>query len=1111
MAYAYTIYSAGSSQTDYTISFPYIKEAHVKVYVNYVDTSFTFHNATTARLASAPASGTRVEVRRVTPPAAVLVDYADGSTLTASDLDTSNLQHLYIAQELDDTLKQGISISSSTGLPTLGSQKLTNVADPTAAQDAATKNYVDTTTQPVDAELTELATMSSGTASSLADLTNTEVQILDGATVTTDELNKLDGVTATTAEINYVDGVTSNVQTQLNAKQPLDAELTELATMASDTASSLADLTAAEVQALDGVTASTAELNLLDGVTATTDELNIVDGVTATAGEINILDGVTATTAELNIMDGVTATTAELNTLDGVASTLTATELNFVDGVTSALQAQLDGKQPLDADLTSLSSCQSGAATNIALLTSGEVAILDGATVSTAELNTLSGLLSSTAELNKLDGVTSTTANLNVVSGMTKATSLTSNSDTELPTSKAVADHVTSVVNALGGFVAVNGPTNFPATQPDQDVVVSIKDVGSGFTTSSNEITITNGAGSGKNVKITDFPSEYAAATLADDTGLQVTSNKSASDFSSSPQVHRYKYHKQLAKESDVKQLSDDINAFNERYRTATGSNPSSNNHAGDLFFSQDTDKMYVRNAANSAWDEVVSVGEFFINTLSSLGNTTDNPPGGSASFNGQARKFTLSNPPSVAQQLIVSINGVIQKPNSGIGFPSEGFSLNGSALQLAAAPATGAPFFIITIGSTVNIGTPSAGTVDLAKLSTSNTGSTGQYLKKDGSTQGIGWADVTMVGGANTVQFNDNVKATFGTGNDLEIYHTGSIGVINNGANSTAGHLVIRGDDIYLQGSNTNEELAHFVENGACELYYDNSKKFETTSTGVNIPANNLTIDANNGEKISLKGTANPYIRFYESSDPKAYIQWNSAGYLDFQNEETSKTFRLGGSGVEVLDDVKFTAGSSQDFQLYHDGTHSYIKNTHTSGYTHLQVNNGDAGIKIIPSGAVELYHNDVKKFETIADGVKVSGQYQINRNAFIGTVATGQTTINIGSSGGAQIGFFQESTNNDSIRFYTHKSGVSHAERARITEDGHLIPGANNTYDLGSASAGWRNIYTNDLNLSNEGSNNDVDGSWGSFTIQEGEDDLFLINRRNGKKYKFNLTEVS
>ena len=143
MAYAFNIYSAGSSQTDYTIAFPYIKEEHVKVYVNFVDTSFTFHNATTARLASAPASGTRVEVRRVTPPTAVLVDYADGSTLTASDLDTSNLQHLYLAQEEKDNNEKGLSISPTTGLPTLNSQRLTNVADPTAAQDAVTKAYLE--------------------------------------------------------------------------------------------------------------------------------------------------------------------------------------------------------------------------------------------------------------------------------------------------------------------------------------------------------------------------------------------------------------------------------------------------------------------------------------------------------------------------------------------------------------------------------------------------------------------------------------------------------------------------------------------------------------------------------------------------------------------------------------------------------------------------------------------------------------------------------------------------------------------------------------------------------------------------------------------------------
>ena len=81
---------------------------------------------------------------------------------------------------------------------------------------------------------------------------------------------------------------------------------------------------------------------------------------------------------------------------------------------------------------------------------------------------------------------------------------------------------------------------------------------------------------------------------------------------------------------------------------------------------------------------------------------------------------------------------------------------------------------------------------------------------------------------------------------------------------------------------------------------------------------------------------------------------------------------------------------------------------------------------------------------------------------------------------------------------------------DRARFDGNGHFRPATNNTYDCGTSSNRWRNVYTNDLNLSNEGGANDVDGTWGNFTIQEGEDDLFLINKRNGKKYKFNLTEV-
>lgn len=74
------------------------------------------------------------------------------------------------------------------------------------------------------------------------------------------------------------------------------------------------------------------------------------------------------------------------------------------------------------------------------------------------------------------------------------------------------------------------------------------------------------------------------------------------------------------------------------------------------------------------------------------------------------------------------------------------------------------------------------------------------------------------------------------------------------------------------------------------------------------------------------------------------------------------------------------------------------------------------------------------------------------------------------------------------------------------------HVLPEANNTYDLGSTSKVWRNIYTSDLNMSNEylDKGNEVDGTKGSWSIQEGEEDLFLLNRKNGKKYKFNLTEM-
>ena len=84
-----------------------------------------------------------------------------------------------------------------------------------------------------------------------------------------------------------------------------------------------------------------------------------------------------------------------------------------------------------------------------------------------------------------------------------------------------------------------------------------------------------------------------------------------------------------------------------------------------------------------------------------------------------------------------------------------------------------------------------------------------------------------------------------------------------------------------------------------------------------------------------------------------------------------------------------------------------------------------------------------------------------------------------------------------------------INHSD---ITAYEHFLPSSDNTYDLGTATKRWRNIYTGDLHLSNESQKkgNDVDGTKGNWTVQEGEENLYLINNKTGKKYKFALEEI-
>jgi hypothetical protein len=359
------------------------------------------------------------------------------------------------------------------------------------------------------------------------------------------------------------------------------------------------------------------------------------------------------------------------------------------------------------------------------------------------ELRTLASMPTASASiLASSTALTATTTEINQLDGKTLGeTSLTTNSDTAIPTSKAVNDRILTVTNALGGFVAIANETSFPATHPDPSdgagTVVSISDAGGVVVNGSGVASITNGAGTGNTVTINGFPGSLSSKTLAAGIGLQVQTTTT---------LHTYTYHKVLAKETDVEQLSGDINDFNERYRVASSA-PSSDNDAGDMYFDTSANKMKVYNGTTSAWDDVASVGEFIINTLSSSSGTG----GGSATFNGSAYRFTLSSAPTSAQQLIVSVNGVIQKPDAGSSQPSEGFAISGNDILFSAAPASGSDFFIVTQGSSVSIGTPSDNTVSeaklqnqsvaTAKLKATGTASAATYLRGDGS-----WGEISTI-----------------------------------------------------------------------------------------------------------------------------------------------------------------------------------------------------------------------------------------------------------------------------------------------------------------------------------------------------------------------------
>ncbi len=148
-SFALKRYTGNGTLTNYTIPFTYRTASDVVVTVAgtvlNLTTHYSFPSASTISFVTPPANGAAIVLRRSTSQDARIVDYAAGSVLKESDLDNDSIQGFNMAQEAIDIAQDSIAVSDSNNQFDATSLRVTNVADPTSAQDVATKNYLETT------------------------------------------------------------------------------------------------------------------------------------------------------------------------------------------------------------------------------------------------------------------------------------------------------------------------------------------------------------------------------------------------------------------------------------------------------------------------------------------------------------------------------------------------------------------------------------------------------------------------------------------------------------------------------------------------------------------------------------------------------------------------------------------------------------------------------------------------------------------------------------------------------------------------------------------------------------------------------------------------------
>ena len=176
----------------------------------------------------------------------------------------------------------------------------------------------------------------------------------------------------------------------------------------------------------------------------------------------------------------------------------------------------------------------------------------------------------------------------------------------------------------------------------------------------------------------------------------------------------------------------------------------------------------------------------------------------------------------------------------------------------------------------------------------------------------------------ATNLDLPDNNKIRFGTGNDLEIYHSGTHSFIQD---TGTGNLEISSSKVAINNAANNANMATFTNGGSVDLYHNGSKKFETTSSGTTITGRLISDGLNLGDGENLK----------LGSDDDCLIE-HTGTVLEIDNN-------TGGINMDSTDTIQLRVGSNE------------------------------TAAKFIPNGAVELYYNNYKAYVTNGGGGPSNG----------------------------------------------------------------------------------------------------------------------------------------